>query len=101
VTDHDAAGGEETPASATESTGRDGQRFVLVLYIALIGVGAAAGLLTGTFVSGLEQPQFLFLVPFPATPLGFAAYGGLTLALVLGIPLSLVVYVSQTIDDGG
>ncbi len=101
MTDHDAAGGKETPASATESTGRDGQRFVLVLYVALIGVGAAAGLLTGTFVSGLEQPRFLFLVPFPATPLGFAAYGGLTLALVLGIPLSLVVYVSQTIDDGG
>ena len=53
MTDHDAAGGKETPASATESTGRDGQRFVLVLYVALIGVGAAAGLLTGTFVSGL------------------------------------------------
>jgi hypothetical protein len=101
VTERDAAEGEETPASATEPTGRDGQRFVLVLYVALIAVATAAGFLTGTFVSGLEQPRFLFLVPFPATPVGFAAYGGLTLALVLGVPLALVIYVSQTIDGRG
>lgn len=105
---------EETSASDPESTaceaagegaseqpaGRDGRRFVLLLYAALVGVATAAGLLTGTFVDGLEAPRFLFLVPFPPTPLGFAAYGGLTLALVLGVPLSLVIYVSQTIDDG-
>jgi hypothetical protein len=96
VTESDAADRAEP---APEATGRDGRRFVLVLYVALTGVGAAAGLLTGTFVAGLEQPRFLFLIPFPATPLGFAAYGGLTLAVVLGVPLTLVVYVSRTIDD--
>jgi len=94
VNGRDAPGREES-----ESTGRDGRRFVLALYVALIGVGAVAGFLTGTFISGLEQPQFLFVIPFPATPFGFAAYGGLTLALVLGVPLSLVIYISQTIDD--
>jgi len=98
VNGRDASEREETLASESESTGRDGRRFVLLLYVALIGVATAAGFLTGTFVSGLEQPQFLFLVPFPATPVGFAAYGGLTIALVLGVPLALVVYVSQTID---
>ncbi|RLM59878.1 cox cluster protein [Halobellus sp. Atlit-31R] len=72
---------------------------MLVLYVALVAVAATAGFLTGTFVEGLRQPRFLFLVPFPATPVGFAAYGGLTIALVLGIPLSLIVYVSQGIDD--
>jgi len=101
VTDRDAAESEETPASESDSTGRDGQRFVLVLYVALVGVATTAGFLTGTVVSGLQQPQFLFLVPFPATPLGFAAYGGLTLALVLGVPLALVSYVSRTVDDSG
>ena len=95
----DAPQSDETLASESESTGRDGRRFVLLLYVALIGVGAAAGFLTGTFVSGLERPRFLFLIPFPATPVGFAAYGGLTLALVLGVPLALVTYVSRTIDD--
>jgi len=129
VTEHDAAEGttsaseqstardaveQEPPVTGPESTareaaeegaseqpaGRDGRRFVLLLYAALVGVATTAGLLTGTFVDGLEAPRFLFLVPFPPTPLGFAAYGGLTLALVLGVPLSLVIYVSQTIDDG-
>lgn len=99
MTGRDVPDGERTPTSAPGSTGRDGQRFVLLLYVALIGVATTAGFLTGTFVSGLEQPRFLFLIPFPATPLGFAAYGGLTLALVLGVPLALVSYVSQTIDD--
>jgi hypothetical protein len=99
VTERDGVAGEETPMSESGSTGRDGRRFVLVLYVALIGVATAAGFLTGTFVDGLEQPRFLFIIPFPATPIGFAAYGGLTLALVLGVPLALVIYVSQTIDD--
>ena len=96
VTDHDAS---EAAASAPESAERDGQRFVLQLYAALVGVATAAGYLTGAFVDGLQAPRFLFVIPFPATPLGFAAYGGLTIALVLGIPLTLVVYVSGAIDD--
>ncbi|WP_396610270.1 cox cluster protein [Haloferax sp. S1W] len=76
-----------------------GQRFVIGLYAALVAVAGVAGFLTGTFVSGLRPPKFLFLVPFPATPLGFAAYGALTIALVLGLPLLLVVYVSSQLDD--
>ena len=96
MTERDASG---TTASAPESAERDGRRFVLQLYAALVGVAATAGYLTGAFVDGLEAPRFLFVIPFPATPVGFAAYGGLTVALVLGIPLALVVYVSGTIDD--
>ncbi|WP_411962806.1 cox cluster protein [Haloferax sp. YSMS24] len=76
-----------------------GQRFVLGLYAALVAVSGLAGFLTGTFVSGLSPPRFLFLIPFPATPLGFAAYGALTIALVLGVPLALVVFVSARLDE--
>ena len=76
-----------------------GQRFVLGLYVALVAVSGLAGFLTGTFVSGLSPPRFLFLIPFPATPLGFAAYGALTIAFVLGVPLALVVAVSTRLDD--
>jgi hypothetical protein len=89
------------PESGVDDTrGRSGHRFVLFLYVALVAVAAVAGLLTGTFVADLRPPRFLFLVPFPATPLGFAAYGGLTVAIALGIPLALVSYVSREIDDG-
>lgn len=96
MTERDASG---DAVSTPESAERNGQRFVLQLYAALVGVAATAGFLTGTFVDGLQAPRFLFVIPFPATPLGFAAYGGLTLALVLGLPLVFVVYVSETMDD--
>lgn len=76
-----------------------GHRFVLGLYAILVAITGLAGFLVGTFVSGLSRPRFLFLIPFPATPLGFAAYGALTIALVLGVPLLLVVAVSARLDD--
>ena len=76
-----------------------GQRFVLGLYAVLVAVAGVGGFLTGTFVSGLSQPRFLFVIPFPATPFGFAAYGALTIAVVLGVPLLFVVAVSTRVDD--
>lgn len=95
ASDSNSAGGGTETAPPSDSTGRDGPRFVLALYAILIGITAAAGFLIGIFVEGIQSPKFLFLIPFPATPLGFAAYGGLTIAIVLGIPLALVVYVSR------
>jgi hypothetical protein len=76
-----------------------GPRSVLVLYAALVTVAGVAGFLTGTFVEGVQSPRFLFLVAFPPTPLGVAAYGALTVAVVLGLPLALVVYVSRHVDE--
>lgn len=72
---------------------------MLLLYLALVSVAGTAGYLTATFVDDLEPPAYLFLVEFPATQLGFTAYGALTIATVLGIPLLLVVFVSQYVDD--
>jgi hypothetical protein len=71
----------------------------LVLYLALVSVAGAAGYLTATFVDNLEPPAYLFLVEFPATQVGFAAYGALTIATVLGVPLLLVIFVSEYVDD--
>lgn len=82
-----------------DSKGLRGPRLVGILYAALVVVAGAAGVLIAVFVDGLRPPRFLFLIPFPPTPLGMGAYGALTIALVLGIPLALVVYVSRNIDD--
>ena len=76
-----------------------GSRFVLFLYAGLVAVAGAAGYLIGTTVSNLQPPEFLFLVKFPPTPLGLAVYGALTIGLVLGVPLLVVVLLSQRIDD--
>jgi hypothetical protein len=79
--------------------GVSGRRFVVGLYALLVAIAGAAGYLTATFVPEVEQPALLFLIELPATPIGFAVYGSLTIALVLGVPLLLVSYVSQDIDD--
>lgn len=76
-----------------------GPRFVLILYAGLVAAAGAAGFLIGTSVSNLRPPEFLLLVEFPPTPLGLAAYGGLTVALVLGVPLLVVVALSRRVDD--
>lgn len=81
------------------SQGLSGRRFVIGLYAFLVGVAAAAGYLTAALIPNVQRPAFLFLVELPATPLGFAVYGALTVALVLGVPLLLVRHVSQDIDD--
>lgn len=79
--------------------GFDGPRIVLTLYGLLVAVGAVAGALVATFVEGVTEPALFGVFALPATPLGFAVYGGVTLATVLGVPLALVVYVSRRIDD--
>lgn len=79
-------------------TGLSGHRFVLLLYGLLIAFAGVAGFLTGIVVSDLSPPAYLFLVEFPATPLGMAAYGALTVATVLGVPLALVIAVSEWTD---
>ena len=76
-----------------------GSRFVLALYLGLVAVAGLAGYLIATVVSNVRPPEFLLLVEFPATPLGLAAYGALTIALVLGVPLLFVIYLSRNIDD--
>jgi hypothetical protein len=78
-----------------------GPRLVGIVYFALVVVAGVAGALVSVFVGGLRAPRFLFLVPFPPTLLGFAAYGALTIAVVLGIPLALVAFVSRHVDDEG
>ncbi|MFC6826221.1 DUF7520 family protein [Halopelagius fulvigenes] len=85
--------------SQSDGSGVDGPRFVGYLYVLLVCFAGTAGFLLGTFVENLQAPRFLFVIPFPPTPFGFAAYGALTIAVALGIPLLLVVYVSENVVE--
>ena len=76
----------------------DGPRFVLVLYAALVSFAVVAGVLFARVVEEPTPPRLFFVVPLPPTELGFAVYGGVTIAVVLGVPLLLVRYASRYDD---
>lgn len=89
----------ERADSGDARTATRGPRLVLALYALLVGVTGVGGALVPVFVEDLSAPALFGLFPMPITPLGFAVYGALTVAVVLGVPLLLVVYVSQYVDD--
>ena len=93
VTDPDGA------ASGRDGSRFDGPRLVVTLYGLLVGVGLVGGVLVGVFVREATAPRLFGLVVLPPTPVGFAVYGAVTVAAVLGVPLVLVAYVSREIDD--
>jgi hypothetical protein len=75
-----------------------GNRFVLALYASLVSVSALLGVLFALVVESATSPRLFFVVALPPTPLGFAVYGGVTVAAVLGVPLLLVRYASRYDD---
>ncbi|MFB6167783.1 MAG: cox cluster protein [Haloferacaceae archaeon] len=80
------------------TTARRGPRFVLLLYAGLVSISGLLGVLFSQVVAEPQPPRLLFLFPLPPTAVGFGVYGALTIALVLGVPLAGVVYVSRQID---
>ena len=78
---------------------RRGPRFVLLLYAGLVTLSGLLGVLFSLVVTDPQPPRLLFLVSLPPTAVGFAVYGAVSIALVLGVPLAGVVYVSRRIDS--
>jgi hypothetical protein len=83
---------------AVSETRRDGRRFVLVLYALIVGVTGALGFVLGEVIDLGAPPRLFFLLPLPPTGPGFALYGMVTVAVALGVPLGLVVYLSDRLD---
>jgi hypothetical protein len=83
--------------------GLDGQRIVLVMYVVLVAAAGAFGALLPLVVEGLRPASYLFLIEFPPTSLGMAAYGALTVATILTVPLAAVILASRYAveDDAG
>lgn len=80
--------------SAPAESRVSGRRFVLAAYAAFVAFGGLLGFGLGfLFGSDLGATGVLGIVP--ATPLGLAVYGAITMAVVLGAPLALVAYVSR------
>ena len=81
------------------ATRRDGQRLMILLYFVIVGIAGGLGVVLGGFIFAGEGPELFFLIDLPATALGYATFGVVTVAIGLGIPLALVVYVSRGLDS--
>lgn len=73
-----------------------GRRVVLWVYAAIVAVSSAIGATVPVLLPEIGGPRLFFLLPLPPTVLGYAAYGGLTTAILLGIGLLAVEAVSRT-----
>lgn len=87
-----------TPNPESDPAVWGGKRFVILVYIALVGVTGVFGYIIGLARPENLDPRLLGVVSLPPTPAGVALYGMLTVALVLGVLLLGVNYVSQRYD---
>lgn len=86
---------DDRPTAATLG----GQRFVFILYGAVVSIAAIAGYIIGSFgIEGLD-PKLFGLIQLPPTPIGTALYGAITMGTILGILLGVVVFVSERYAD--
>ena len=82
-------------SAITESAGYvSGRRMVLGLYVGLVAFAGIMGYILGVVVDDLQAVTLLGLIPIPPTPIGLAAYGAVTIAILLGAFLLLVRYVA-------
>jgi zinc transporter ZupT len=76
----------------------DGRRFVLLMYAVIVGLTGVLGAVLGEVIAMGSAPRLFFLIRLPPNGLGFGIYGIVTIAVALGIPLVLVVYLSERLD---
>jgi len=99
----EAEADSDPDSGATSDSGSDpavwgGKRFVILVYVTLVAVTGVFGYIIGLARPENLDPRLLGVVSLPPTPAGVALYGMLTVALVLGVLLLAVNYVSQRYD---
>ena len=72
-----------------------GSRVVLGIYGAVVCISTAIGGAVPALLPEIGQPRLFGLVPLPATTVGYAVFGGLTTAALLGVGLLLVELASR------
>jgi hypothetical protein len=79
----------------TEVTARRGNRVVLFVYGAIVVIAGVMGFILGSARPRDLDPELFGVIQLPPTPLGTALYGMITVAVGLGLFLSLVVCVAR------
>lgn len=72
-----------------------GPRVVVAVYLAVLGVAGTMGALLGFVNPEGMDPTLFFVIDLPASPLGMATFGVVTVGIVLGILLLAVEFVSR------
>ncbi len=86
-----------SPPDVSETFG--GRSFVVGFYALIVALTGVVGAVLGAVgPRDLTAVKLLGLVELPPTPLGLAVYGVVTVGLALGVPLALVVLVSEMAD---
>ncbi|UPV99568.1 cox cluster protein [Halorussus gelatinilyticus] len=76
-----------------------GRSFVVGFYLTIVALTGAIGAVLGAVgPEDLTPVKLLGVVTLQPTPLGLAVYGVVTVGIALGIPLALVVVVSEVAD---
>lgn len=83
----------------TDVEPRRGERVVLFVYAAVVAIAGVMGYVLGSARPRNLDPELFGLIQLPPTPLGTALYGMITVAVVLGVFLYLVAYVSRHYDS--
>lgn len=73
----------------------DGRRVVLAVYAAVVAISAVVGGTVPVLLPAIGHPQLFGLFPLPSTVVGYAAYGGVTTATLLGAGILLVETASR------
>jgi len=73
----------------------EGRRVVLGIYAAVVCISAVVGGAVPAILPEIGQPQLFGFLPLPATTVGYALFGGLTTAALLGAGLLLVELTSR------
>ncbi len=87
-----------TPDSEGDPAVWGGKRFVILIYVFLVAITGVFGYIIGLARPENLDPRLLGVISLPPTPAGVALYGMVTVALVLGVLLLGVNYVSERYD---
>ena len=77
----------------------EGRRVVFLVAALVVAISAAVGSAVPVLLPEIPGPRLFGVLPLPATPLGYAVYGGATTAALLGCGLLLVVLASRAAES--
>nr|WP_158206438.1 cox cluster protein [Halomarina oriensis] len=73
----------------------------MTLYVAVVSIAGLMGALIAWFRPNPEElnPQLFGVIDLPSNALGMALYGSITLAVLFGVLLGAIIFVSNRYDD--